>query len=176
MGDKTWKRAERVVARMFGTTRQPGSGSYRTRENKETGSDTKHPTLYIEVKYRKNVPQFRLLEEAHKANPYNRCCVTLMTGEDTFFVAYLDDLVQVAALDPPFLRHFRQCGTYKQADSAVSIYKAEVEAQSVQEGKQPLLILREKHKRKSVCLIPYDKIDAVIGEMAAWSGPTDDDE
>ena len=46
----TWKAAERKVAAMFGTLRQRLSGS--SGRPDETASDTKHPRLFIEVKYR----------------------------------------------------------------------------------------------------------------------------
>lgn len=47
MADKDWKREEREVARMLGSTRTPLSGS---RSGHLTSSDTLHPTYYIETK------------------------------------------------------------------------------------------------------------------------------
>lgn len=46
----TWKAAERRVAALFGTLRQRLSGSSGRAD--ETAADTKHPILFIEVKYR----------------------------------------------------------------------------------------------------------------------------
>ena len=46
----TWKAAERRVATLFGTLRQRLSGSSGRAD--ETAADTKHPRLFIEVKYR----------------------------------------------------------------------------------------------------------------------------
>jgi hypothetical protein len=48
----TWKAAERRVAAMFGTLRQRLSGSSGRAD--ETASDTKHPRLFIEMKYRES--------------------------------------------------------------------------------------------------------------------------
>ena len=48
MADKVWKQAERRVAALFGTTRTPLSGG----NGRQTRSDTLHPRLYIESKYR----------------------------------------------------------------------------------------------------------------------------
>lgn len=48
----TWKAAERKVAAMFGTLRQRLSGSSGRAD--ETAADTKHPRLFIEVKYRES--------------------------------------------------------------------------------------------------------------------------
>lgn len=45
----TWKRAERVVARFFGAERAPAGSNGRP---DRTMSDSTHPRLYIEVKYR----------------------------------------------------------------------------------------------------------------------------
>lgn len=44
----TWKAIERRIATYFGTVRNPLSGS----NGKHSGSDSLHPSLYIEVKYR----------------------------------------------------------------------------------------------------------------------------
>ena len=45
----TWKSVEARIARDFGTTRTPLSGS----NSKHTASDTLHKELFIEVKHRK---------------------------------------------------------------------------------------------------------------------------
>lgn len=45
----TWKSVESRIAKDFGTTRTPLSGS----NSKHTASDTLHPELFIEVKHRK---------------------------------------------------------------------------------------------------------------------------
>jgi hypothetical protein len=44
--DKAWKRAERDVAKVFGTCRNPLSGE----NSGVTGSDSRHPRLFIETK------------------------------------------------------------------------------------------------------------------------------
>jgi hypothetical protein len=46
----TWKRREREAARLFGSERQPGSGSGGRQD--QTRSDSTHPTLFIESKLR----------------------------------------------------------------------------------------------------------------------------
>jgi hypothetical protein len=61
---KTWKAAERKVAASFGTLRQRLSGS--SGRDDESRSDTKHPRLFIEVKYRA-VHTTRTLFDATKA-------------------------------------------------------------------------------------------------------------
>jgi len=50
VSDKTWKAAERKVARDFGCERNPLSGG----NSKVTRSDSRHKKLFIETKYRKN--------------------------------------------------------------------------------------------------------------------------
>ena len=49
MTDKAWKRAERKGATLLGTTRTPLSGG----SSRHTRSDTLHPVIYLEMKYRK---------------------------------------------------------------------------------------------------------------------------
>jgi len=44
----TWKRHERITAKLFNTERNPLSGS----AGKHTSSDTLHPDFYIECKYK----------------------------------------------------------------------------------------------------------------------------
>lgn len=59
MTDKTWKQSERDVAEFFGTTRTPLSGG----ASGHTRSDTLHPELFIEVKYRKRHTSVALWDE-----------------------------------------------------------------------------------------------------------------
>ncbi len=49
MPDKPWKRAERMGAAAIGSTRTPLSGG----SSRHTRSDSLHPTIYLEMKYRK---------------------------------------------------------------------------------------------------------------------------
>jgi len=49
MPDRAWKRAERKGATAIGSTRTPLSGG----SSRHTRSDSLHPTIYLEMKYRK---------------------------------------------------------------------------------------------------------------------------
>lgn len=60
----TWKNAERRVGALFGTLRQRLSGSSGRAD--ESASDTKHASLFIEVKYRET-HAVRTLFEATKS-------------------------------------------------------------------------------------------------------------
>jgi hypothetical protein len=60
----TWKAAERRVAAMFGTLRQRLSGS--SGRDDETAADTKHPVLFIEVKYREKHAVRTLFDKTRK--------------------------------------------------------------------------------------------------------------
>lgn len=51
--DKSWKRLERTVARKLKTTRNPLSGRA---SGHNTSSDTLHPLLYVECKYKTKIP------------------------------------------------------------------------------------------------------------------------
>jgi len=59
----TWKKAESKVAKFFGTTRTPLSGS----NSRHTGSDTLHPELYVENKYRASHSVVKLYDETAAA-------------------------------------------------------------------------------------------------------------
>ena len=59
MTDKVWKAFERRVSKFFKTTRTPLSGG----NSKQTRSDTLHPKLYIEMKYRKKSTIWTLYED-----------------------------------------------------------------------------------------------------------------
>ena len=65
MPDKPWKRAERKGAAAIGGKRNPLSGG----SSRHTRSDVIHPTIYLEMKYRKRfsvVSQIRREEEKAK--------------------------------------------------------------------------------------------------------------
>lgn len=59
MPDKTWKARERQVAALFGSKRRSYSGSY----GASGGDDVLHPSLFIEVKYRKSHEAIRMFRE-----------------------------------------------------------------------------------------------------------------
>lgn len=61
--DKNWKRLERQVAKFFGTKRTPLSGQ---NSGHETNSDTLHPDLYIECKYRKRFALCELFQDTER--------------------------------------------------------------------------------------------------------------
>lgn len=54
-----WKSIERKIAKFFGSERTPLSGG----NSKITRSDSLHPKLFIETKYRKNFAIVKLYEE-----------------------------------------------------------------------------------------------------------------
>lgn len=60
----TWKKAEGKVAKFFGSTRTPLSGG----NSKITRSDSLHPSIYIENKYREKHAILKLYDDtAEKA-------------------------------------------------------------------------------------------------------------
>ena len=60
--NKSWKDAERKVAKAFGGERNPLSG----RSGKHTAADVIHPSLFIEVKHPKRIPAHTLWEKTKK--------------------------------------------------------------------------------------------------------------
>ena len=92
MPDKTWKKAERRVAGFFGSTRNPLSGS----NSKHSQSDTLHPDLYIEIKYRKTHTTRTLWEDTQtKAKQEGKipiCALVESRRHGFLFVIHSDDL------------------------------------------------------------------------------------
>ncbi len=59
MPDKSWKRAERAVARRLGGARNPLSG----RSGGHSSGDVLHPEFYVEVKQRAHFGLFTLFKD-----------------------------------------------------------------------------------------------------------------
>lgn len=72
MPDKAWKRAERKGATLLGTTRTPLSGG----SSRHTRSDTLHPVIYLEMKYRKRfIVVSQIQKEEKKAKKEGKIAV-----------------------------------------------------------------------------------------------------
>jgi hypothetical protein len=95
----TWKAAERKVAALFGTLRQRLSGSSGRAD--ETAADTKHPRLFIEVKYRESHAVRTLFDATAKlAKKEGKLpLVALVDKRKPGFILclHIDDLAAVAA-------------------------------------------------------------------------------
>jgi hypothetical protein len=59
MANKPWKQAERNAARALGTTRTPLSGG----ASRQTRSDSLHPRIYLETKYRQRFAVVELIRK-----------------------------------------------------------------------------------------------------------------
>jgi hypothetical protein len=91
----TWKAHERKAARMFGTERNPLSGIC----GKHTGSDSLHPKLYIESKYRRRNSSIQLFKAtAEKAKIENKIPVLALKEKGThgtYYVIKYENLKEV---------------------------------------------------------------------------------
>lgn len=98
MSDMNWKAQERRIAKQFGTTRTPLSGS----NSGGTQSDTKHPRLYIEIKSRKRLPEwFTKTVEDTKAKAMKEDKIPLTVfhqkgSTDDYFVLNVSDIIKIA--------------------------------------------------------------------------------
>ena len=94
---KTWKSKERKIAGDFGTKRTPLSG---INSGHETHSDSLHPSLYLEVKYRKKHTALTLYRDtATKAKAEGKTPVVALgeKGRDGYWLLlHADDLKKVA--------------------------------------------------------------------------------
>jgi len=93
---KTWKDVERKVAAVFGAKRNPLSGS----NSGGTASDSRHPRLYIETKYRKRHAVMRLFEDTRtKAIHEGKTPIVALKerGQRGFLVVCeIDDIQEIA--------------------------------------------------------------------------------
>ena len=96
--NKVWKSFERTVSKFFKTTRNPLSGG----ASKHTRSDTLHPDLYVECKYRKTDALWTLFKDTReKAIGESKVPVvcTKQKGQPGFLVTlHCDDLERVVRL------------------------------------------------------------------------------
>ena len=104
MSDKTWKANERKVSDFFGTTRTPLSGG----NGKQTRSDTLHPRLFVECKYRQRHSAVNLwketLEKAQKEHKIPVVCLCEKRKEGFWILVHsgdLEDLILNMDFDPP---------------------------------------------------------------------------
>jgi len=98
MSDKNWKAQERRIAKLFGTTRTPLSGS----NSGGTQSDTLHPRLYIEMKSRKHLPKWftKTVDDTKaKAMKENKTPLTVFHQKgccDDYVVLNISDIILIA--------------------------------------------------------------------------------
>ena len=96
MSKSTWKAIERKVAKFFGVGRNPLSGG----NGKHTRSDTLHPVLFVEVKYRPTHSAVTLWRQTSvKAKEEKKIPVVVLSekGKTGFWVmCHSSDLIAVA--------------------------------------------------------------------------------
>jgi hypothetical protein len=98
VADKWWKQIERRVAAYFGVGRNPLSGS----NSKQTGSDTLHPRLFIEIKARVAHAAVTLWRSTSRlAKKEGKVAVVVLAERNKhgfWIVCHSSDLQEVAAL------------------------------------------------------------------------------
>jgi hypothetical protein len=96
MGDKLWKQFERRIARYFGTTRNPLSGS----NGKHSESDSLHPRLYIEAKLRQKFSVITLFDDtnikAKKEKKIPVVCLTEKNRKGFYILVHSSQIKEVA--------------------------------------------------------------------------------
>jgi len=96
--DRLWKATERRIAKQFGTTRTPLSGS----NSGGTQSDTLHERLYIEVKERKRLPEWftkTVKDTKIKAVEENKVPLTVFHQKgdsDDYVILNISDIILLA--------------------------------------------------------------------------------
>lgn len=136
---ESWKRFERTVAKDFGTTRTPLSGSVKT----ITNSDTLHPFIYVECKYRgddsfKFIPPLLELDN-EKINVIEQISAD---GEHIYLFKH-KDFLKLTKGKILSLEQINNIITYKQYKSILSLYKQTEERAEI-ENKLPVIALKNK--------------------------------
>jgi hypothetical protein len=97
---KQWKNVERKIAKFFGAERNPLSGI----GSKHTGSDTLHPELFIEAKYREKLPKsLTIIYEGAKREARKEKKIPILCqaerNKSGFYItchsSYFDDFINV---------------------------------------------------------------------------------
>jgi len=95
----TWKRFERIVASFFGSRRTPLSGS---NSGHNTQSDTLHPDIYVEAKFRSDFSVYTLFQDTKKkAKAENKIPVVALKKKGTngfLLLIEMDDLTKLSDL------------------------------------------------------------------------------
>lgn len=93
---KTWKSVERKIATYFGTRRTPLSGG----NSGHTRSDTLHPRLFVETKYRKVFSVLNLWREvkilAKKENKTPVVCLSEKGKPGFWLLIHSSNLLDIA--------------------------------------------------------------------------------
>ena len=132
--DKTWKVFEREVARFFGSTRTPLSGG----NGKQTRSDTLHPVLFIECKYRKSFPIVRMYLNELKKEQYNHKIYLSYCGITAIPSYLLKDYID------NFEKYF--CLVYGYPNMIMETI-SEAENQAEAETKIPIVCIKQKQQK-----------------------------
>lgn len=95
--NKTWKSSEARVAKAFGTRRNPLSGI----NSGITSSDTRHPTLFLETKHKKNGHAVQRIynKAADLAKKENKTPLVCLTGDKQkgfLVVCHVKDIPTIA--------------------------------------------------------------------------------
>lgn len=98
---ESWKLFERTVASDFGTTRTPLSGMVKT----ITNSDTLHPKIYVECKYRNDdYPFWYTFEQMRIMNPTKIVVLSIMPkGRKMVHLYYCEDFFTRIRDDKPIV-------------------------------------------------------------------------
>lgn len=134
---ESWKSFERKVSSDFGTTRTPLSGMVKT----ITNSDTLHPKIYVECKYRANDYMFwEEFEETRKLHPdkiivicihpKNRAMVHLYYAPDFFTRITTNQKIHIIS--------------NKVAKGVCTLYEQTIERAEI-EQKLPVVALKKKN-------------------------------
>jgi len=98
MPDKSWKKQERRIAKLFGTRRTPLSGYL----SLHTKSDIIHDKLFVECKYRRHIAILDIFPEvAKKARKENKIPVLAVKSaklKDDYLLIRARDLIKIAKL------------------------------------------------------------------------------
>ena len=134
---ESWKKFERVVAVDFGTTRTPLSGMVKT----ITNSDTLHPKIYVECKYRAEDYSFwESFEETRMKYPERIIVICIHPkGRAMVHLYYAPDFFKRIKTNQPI--HIISNKTYK---GVCTLFEQTIERAEI-ESKLPVVALKKKN-------------------------------
>lgn len=138
---ETWKAFERRVSADFYTTRTPLSGMVKT----ITNSDTLHPKIYIECKYRNEDFMFWDAFEEYQITNKGRICVLCIENEKTGELIHLYNQKQFFKLIQSEIDLTKCQFNSNKSKSVLSLYR-QTEDRAKIESKIPVVAIKKKHR------------------------------
>ncbi|MBU2685667.1 MAG: hypothetical protein KKF27_20690 [Gammaproteobacteria bacterium] len=141
---KTWKTVENRIAKRFGSTRTPLSGS----NSKHTQSDTLHSKLYIEIKHGES----SLIETMYKSADKHIAIVIQDGRNRRLFMAEVEDFANGKIVEVK---------TIQRKNFAIFSLFADTIRKAKEENKIPLVCIHKKGKHSFLIVCRFSNAQTI---------------